>query len=59
MSADAVGYSKLMGDDELATVETLTKYRDVFGDHIARHEGRVDGTPSGLHFFREKEISSV
>ena len=45
MSADVVGYSKLMGDDDLATVETLTKYRAVFGDHIARHGGRVVDSP--------------
>ncbi len=39
LSADVVGYSRLMEDDERATVRTLTDYRDVFGDHIARHRG--------------------
>ena len=45
LSADVAGYSKLMGDDERATVLTLTDYRDVFGDHIARHKGRVIDSP--------------
>ncbi|MDP6516639.1 MAG: adenylate/guanylate cyclase domain-containing protein [Alphaproteobacteria bacterium] len=45
LSADVAGYSRLMGDDEAATVETLTKYRQVFADHIARHDGRVVDSP--------------
>jgi adenylate cyclase len=44
LSADVVGYSKLMGDDERATVRTLTAYRKVFNDHIERHKGRVVDT---------------
>ena len=45
LSADVAGYSRLMGDDERATVRTLTDYRDVFRDHIERHHGRVVDTP--------------
>jgi len=45
LSADVAGYSKLMGDDERATVLTLTEYREVFADHIARHKGRVIDSP--------------
>lgn len=45
LSADVAGYSRLMGDDEAATVETLTKYRQIFADHIARHDGRVVDSP--------------
>jgi adenylate cyclase len=45
LSADVAGYSKLMGDDERATVLTLTDYREVFGDHIARHKGRLVDSP--------------
>jgi len=41
LAADAAGYSRLMGDDEKATVQTLTEYRQVFTDHISRHQGRV------------------
>ncbi len=29
LSADVVGYSRLMADDEEATVRTLTTYREV------------------------------
>jgi len=45
LSADVAGYSRLMGDDEAATVRTLTDYREVFRDHIARHQGRVVDMP--------------
>ena len=44
LSADVAGYSRLMGDDERATVRTLTGYRKVFSDHIERHKGRVVDT---------------
>lgn len=45
LSADVVGYSRLMGDDEAATVEALTKCRRIFADHITRHDGRVVDSP--------------
>ena len=41
LSADVVGYSRLMADDEVATVETLTAYREVMTELIERHRGRV------------------
>ena len=44
LAADAAGYSRLMGDDEKATVQTLTEYRQVFADNISRHQGRVVDT---------------
>ena len=34
LSADAVGYSRLMGDDEAATVRTITAYREVISTII-------------------------
>jgi hypothetical protein len=37
-------YSRLMGDDEAATVRTLTEYRQVFTEHSARHGGRIVDT---------------
>ena len=40
-SADVQGYSRLMGDDEKATVETITAYRQVMTGLIERHRGRV------------------
>jgi adenylate cyclase len=45
LSADVVGYSRVMQNDEAATVETLTKYRDVFRDFVLRHDGRVVDSP--------------
>ncbi len=41
LSADVAGYSRLMGDDEEATVETLTQYREVFLSLIRTHRGTV------------------
>jgi len=41
LSADVQGYSRLMGDDEQATVETITAYRKVMTDLIQGHHGRV------------------
>jgi adenylate cyclase len=35
-SADVVGYSRLMGDDEEATIRTLTTYRAVISS-LALH----------------------
>ena len=41
LCADVVGYSRLMGDNEEATIETLTAYRKVFSSYIKQHNGRV------------------
>ncbi len=41
LSADVQGYSRLMGDDEQATVETITAYRKTMTDLIHGHHGRV------------------
>lgn len=45
LSADVEGYSRLMGDDEVATVRTITAYREVFAAAAARHAGRVVDSP--------------
>lgn len=45
LSADAEGFSRLMGDDESATVETLTRYRDGMGALIEQHNGRLVDSP--------------
>lgn len=44
-SADVQGYSRLMGDNEEATVETLTTYREVMAALIQQHRGRVVDSP--------------
>ncbi len=45
LSADAVEYSRLMGEDEEATVRTLTAYREVITTLIEQHSGRVVDSP--------------
>ncbi|MGV7223452.1 MAG: adenylate/guanylate cyclase domain-containing protein [Nitrospinales bacterium] len=45
LSADAVGYSRLMGEDEDTTVQTLTTYRDVICSLVKDHQGRVVDSP--------------
>ena len=44
LAADVAGYGRLMGDDERATMDTLNAYREVFRQHIGRHDGRVVDT---------------
>jgi len=45
LSADVEGYSRLMDDDEEATVRTLTKYRNAITDLTQQFRGRVVDSP--------------
>src|SRR5438093_12575731 len=45
LSADVKGYSRLMGEDEEATIRTLTAYRAVMTTRIQQHHGRVVDSP--------------
>ena len=45
LSADVKGYSRLMGDNEEATIRTLTAYRAVMTTLIQQHRGRVVDSP--------------
>ena len=45
LSADVQGYSRLMGDDEIATVETITEYRDIVTSLVTQWKGRVVDSP--------------
>lgn len=45
LSADVEGYSRLMDDDEEATVRTLTSYRTAITDLVQQFRGRVVDTP--------------
>jgi adenylate cyclase len=45
LSADVAGYSRLMQDDEAATVATLESYKQAFFDLIKQHRGRVVDSP--------------
>ena len=45
LSADVKEYSRLMGEDELSTVETLKSYREVIASLAERYSGRVVDSP--------------
>jgi adenylate cyclase len=45
LSADVEGYSRLMGEDEDATIRTLTAYRELMSTLIQKHRGRVVDSP--------------
>lgn len=45
LSADVKGYSRLMGDDEVATIHTLTAYRKEMTALIQQHHGIVVDAP--------------
>jgi adenylate cyclase len=45
LSADVEGYSRLMGEDEDATIRTLTTYRELMASLIQKHRGRVVDSP--------------
>jgi class 3 adenylate cyclase len=44
LAADVAGYSRMMGEDEEATVITLRSHRAVFDALLAQHYGRVFNT---------------
>jgi adenylate cyclase len=44
-SADVEGYSRLMGDDEIATIRTLTEYREVMTAFIQVFRGAIVDSP--------------
>jgi TolB-like protein/class 3 adenylate cyclase len=45
LSADVVGYSRLMAEDEAGTIRTLTAYREAIGSLVQQHHGRVVDSP--------------
>src|SRR6266705_3566679 len=45
LSADVKGYSRLMGEDEEATIRTLTAYRAAMTTRIQQQRGRVVDSP--------------
>ena len=44
LSADVKGYSRLMAEDEVATIRTLKAYRELMASLIQQHRGRVVDT---------------
>jgi class 3 adenylate cyclase len=45
LSADVVGYSRLMGEDEEATVRILNRYKEMIFGLIERQNGRLVDSP--------------
>jgi adenylate cyclase len=45
LSADVKGYSRLMGEDDQATVRTIKAYREVITEVVQKHRGRVVDSP--------------
>src|SRR5262249_44820954 len=45
LSADVKGYSRLRGEDDSATVRTLTAHRALMTSLIQQHKGRVVDSP--------------
>src|SRR4030043_1195846 len=45
LSADAKGYSRLMGEDEKGTVRILNAYKEVMTGLVQHHHGRVVDAP--------------
>ncbi len=43
-AADVEGYSRLMGADEVATLDALTERRQILDGLIANHGGRIANT---------------
>jgi adenylate cyclase len=43
-AADVEGYSRLMGQDEVGTLRTLTAYRVIIDRLITSHRGRIFNT---------------
>ena len=45
LSADVVGYSRMMAEDEAGTIRTLSSYREQIGVLVQQHRGRVVDSP--------------
>src|SRR5215471_703667 len=44
MMADVAGYSRMVGENEERTIETLRGHRQIFDELLAQHRGRVFNT---------------
>jgi len=45
LSADVEGYSRLMGEDEIATIRTLKNFKEIMATLIQQYRGRVVDAP--------------
>jgi adenylate cyclase len=55
-AADVVGYSRLMGQDEVGTLRRLASHRQIMDRLIAEHRGRIANTAGG---FSERLVMPV
>lgn len=44
LCADVKGYSRMMGENEITTLQTLARYLDIIHSYVKKHRGRVVGT---------------
>ena len=58
LSADVEGYSRLMDDDEEATVRTLTTYRTAINDLVQQYRGRIVDNP-GDNILSEPDLGII
>ena len=56
LSADIKGYSRLMGEDELATVRTLEDYRTVMAEVIRPHAFKIKEEPFSAPFRQDRML---
>jgi adenylate cyclase len=54
LSADTVEYSRLMAEDESATVKTIATYREIMSSLIKQHRGRVVDSPGQPSLFLQR-----
>ena len=55
LCADVKGYSRMMGEDEVGTYQTLTSYLESVRSIISEHNGRVFSSPgddAGMAFLQ-------
>jgi adenylate cyclase len=53
LSADVKGYSRLMGEDEEATVRTITAYREIIAKVVQKQSSVVDAVRSAVEIQEE------
>jgi class 3 adenylate cyclase len=54
LCADVCGYSRLMGEDEEATLHTLTSHRKLIDSQIENHHGRVGNSAFSVETYFQR-----
>ena len=58
-AADVAGYSRLMEQDEVGTLRTLTAYREIMDRLIVEHGGRIANTAGETVSLRSSPVLSM